>query len=616
MRFARLFIVGAMLLGLASSAFPVETLNDSEEVMRLYARGKGLLNDGRYLEAAQLFEEMAGRFPSSPNIDLIILNKAKADYNVGDFDKAIAGVSNFVTRFPSSPLRPYAVHLQANAAYRRGRLTHAVHKYVEAYGLSQANRLDEMIEASLVAAIGAARTVRLGPSDFDGAEDPKRCRLMLLAAEALARRNETDQAQRLMTACGGQFDLPSGNRPTRDHLAVGIVLPLSGELQAFGEDIYHGATIAAEMYRAESGRKIKLETFDTKGDPVDAGRIVRELSQSPYDVIVGPLTSDEAAVASATLACGDAPMIAPAATQAGLTRLSESSFQLSPNIELQGVVMAEYAANVLMADSAAIITPTGSEQLRMARAFAVRFEQLGGTLVATEYYRSRDRDFGTYIRDLKALLIGAERDSVYYINPDGDTIEPDVVPAHIECLFMPGEPGQLSQLIQQVHFYNLTAVYLGSDGWGDEAIYKLGDRITKGAVFPSPFLQQRSSEEYARFAAEYDSRYAEQPRRLAALGYDAVRLATRAAAAGTGRRADLIRELSNVSGYAGAAGLVTFGEYRENVSMPVYRLESGRPIFIGTGVVGIEGGFIPTETPERSETPDMPVSPDSTEDDQ
>ena len=606
MRTGWVLIAVVVLLVGNSTVGAVEVIDDVEEVRELYYRGKRLLGEGSYLEASRVFEELAGRFPTSPNLDLVIFNKAKADYYMGDYAKTVAGLSSFIARYPSSPLRPYALLFQANASYKAGHLIGAVRKYVAAYALSVDPQLDGMIEGAIEAAITSAKAVSLGPSEFDGPEDTRRCRLIRIAANALSRRQDFHLAERLLAECGEHVNRPGAGLRPNDRVAVGIVLPLSGDLQAYGEDIYHGATIAADMYREESGRAISLETFDTKGDPVDAGRIVGELAGSSFDAIVGPLTSEESAVASAAMSCGDVPLIAPAATQAGLTRLSASSFQLSPNVELQGVIMAEYAAGELQADSAAIIAPTSADEMRMARAFAERFKQLGGTIVAKEYYRTRDRDFGPYIRDLKALLIGAEKDSVYYINPDGDTIEADVVPAYIECLFLPGQARQLSQLIQQVHFYNLTAAYLGSDGWGDEAIYELGDRITKGAVFPSPFLRQRSSDEYARFAAAYDSRYGEQPGRLAALGYDALRLVAQAALGGAGGRADMLRALQDTRGYQGAGGAVTFGEHRENVALPVYRIETGRPLYLGTATVDALAGFV-------LQRPDMEPQPETAE---
>jgi ABC-type branched-subunit amino acid transport system substrate-binding protein len=274
-------------------------------------------------------------------------------------------------------------------------------------------------------------------------------------------------------------------------------------------------------------------------------------------------------------------MIAPAATQAGLTLLSESAFQLSPNIELQGVQAAEYAIINRQADSAAILTPTSSDHLRMARAFADRFEQLGGTVVAIEYYRARDKDFGPYVRDIKAALLGLHPDSLFFINERGDTLDAEAVPVGIDCLYLPGVASQLRLLLPQLNFYSLNAFYLGSDGWGDDAIYRLGDNVTRRAVFTSPFLEQERSEAYLDFAADYDRRYGEQPHRLASLGYDAVKLIGLAVQAGAGTRQEVASQLARVRHYSGAAAPVTFGKHRENVELPMYQLIDGVPVYLG-----------------------------------
>ena len=127
-----------------------------------------------------------------------------------------------------------------------------------------------------------------------------------------------------------------------------------------------------------------------------------------------------AGVVSAALGCDQFPIIIPAATEAGLTLLSEASFQLSPNVELQGAIMAEYAVRALAADSAAVIAPTSVEYSAMTTAFIDRFTSLGGTVVAVEQYRDRDRDFGTYIRDIKNVVLGRIPDSAVYLDDRGD----------------------------------------------------------------------------------------------------------------------------------------------------------------------------------------------------
>jgi branched-chain amino acid transport system substrate-binding protein len=238
--------------------------------------------------------------------------------------------------------------------------------------------------------------------------------------------------------------------------------------------------------------------------------------------------------------------------------------------------MAEYAANYLQADSAAIITSTATEHLRMSRAFVEKFEKLGGTIVAVEYYRPRDKDFGPQIADIKTELLGEFPDSIYYINPSGDTIELDDIPAHIDCLYLPGNADQIKLLVPQIGFYNLNAAYLGSDGWGDERILRLGDNVTKQAVFPSPFLKNENSETNLKFSAAYDIRYGRRPDRLAALGFDALKLIGEAIRKSGNNRRKLVEYLSKASEFRGASGIISFGQSRENIEMPLYRIENGR----------------------------------------
>jgi branched-chain amino acid transport system substrate-binding protein len=574
-----LIAVVAMCAALVSA----DTIDDTPEAVSSYAKGKRLMREGDFLEASRVFEQLAGRFPQSPNLDLFLFHRAKADYHFGDLAKAEAGFSNYSARFPGSPLAPYATFFQANIDYMRGLVDRAVEDYIAAYAASGDPRLSDLIVSSLTAAVINARSVALSPADFRSVPADRRCPLMLAVADALVTRDESESAKRLRAECGqAASSVPGATGSPMTALDIAVVLPLSGELESFGQELYNGAIIAAEQFRQETGRSLNLALYDTEGDPITAARIVRELAAGATDLIIGPLTSEESAVASATLACDAVPLIAPAATQAGLTRLSESAFQLSPNVELQGVRMAEYARYNLAADSAAVITSTDYEHLRMARAFSDRFTELGGTLVAIEYYRAREKDFGPYVRDVKRLLVGDPADSTYYIDPaSGDTLDLDVIPAHIDCLFLPGSPGQLRLLLPQILFYNLNAALLGSDGWGDESVYRLDERITRRAVFPSPFLEGDRSEEFVRFAAAYDARFGGTPGRLSRLGYDAVSLATRAARDGAATREGLIRQIAATADWHGAAGPISFGHSRENTALPIYRITDGAAEYIG-----------------------------------
>jgi len=585
----RTIIAVIAVLVLAGAAVG-ETIDDSPDAVTLYAKGKRLMREKNWFDAANVFQELEGRFPASPNLDLFIFNRAKSSLYLGEFSEAAAGFEYFIARYPSSTLLAYAYHFMGNAQYMKGDVNRAVGAYLKAYEITNNSALGDLLVASLVAAFRGAASISLSEADFDRLPPEKACALIRPLSEIYIDRGELSRANSLLTVCGERVDVSSGgpvDRRTGDALEIALVLPLSGELQNFGQEIFNGAVIAADYHRRETGRNVRLVPYDTKGEPVEAGRIAGELSRvAETDVVIGPLTSDESMVSSAALSCGSLPMIAPAATQAGLTQLSTATFQLAPNIDLEGVTLAEYAVRALQADSVAVLSSTAADHLRMTRAFVERFKALGGTVVAVEYYRPRDKDFGIYIRDIKAVLMGAVDDSTFFINPDGDTLDLDVVPSHVDCLFLPGDAQQLRQLLPQIHFYNLNGAYLGSDGWGDNTVYKLGDDITKGAVFSSPFLEGKRSEEFLRLATEYDKRYGASPQRLSALGFDAVNLVLLATAGGRGTRDDIAGGLQRIAEYEGASGVISFGEHRENIEMPLYRIESERAVLLDDSRTG------------------------------
>lgn len=569
------FLVFTVLI--AGSA--IAQIDDNDEARSLYARGQRLMREGDWFGAAKTFEELAGRWPQSPNADLFVFQRARANYHLGDLAAARAGFEHYLDEYNDAPEAPYARFFLGNIAYRQNDLQQAILDWIEAYRNSRDGRLDRLIRSSIRHAVLNAPALTLPVDEMVGLPPGKRCPLLRAAAEAKAAVGDFDMGNAMLTPCGERLreeDLPAvSEHAAAGDLEVAVVLPFSGELQTWAEEIYNGAVIGAELNGNED-IETKLSRHDSGARPADAARLIKNIaSAGRATVAVGPLTSEAAAVCSGVLSCGDLPMIIPAATQAGLTELASTAFQLSPNIGLQGVRMAEYAVDSLNAADAVVITSTGSDHLLMARAFVERFEGLGGRVEAIEYYRPRDNDFGRQLRDLKAEILDFDPDSVFYITPDGDTLDPDGVPVEFDVIYLPGEARQLRLLLPQIRFYNVNGAYLGSDGWGDEVIYDLGDDVTKGAVFPSPFLGVGTSEEYFRFAAAYDARYAGQPPRLAALGYDAVSLALYAASESRTRGA-VVENLGSVAGYQGASGTITFGEHRENVEMPLYRIWNGR----------------------------------------
>jgi branched-chain amino acid transport system substrate-binding protein len=552
----------------------------------LYDRAHRLMANGRYSEAYQIFTELSNYGTDIRMASDYQFFRAKAAYYADDADQALEDFNLLVTRFPRSTIIPYGYFFIGNIEYKRGNITRAVkaylnsYRYIEIRGADAADfsKLQRVLIESLDAIARSNSSVILENLTPAALPMEKRCHLLTQLSGSLSSGGSHQAVRSLLAACEGmeiEDIIARTEEYSRQQVDIGILLPLSGELHRFGQALLDGIRLKIEQYALSTGRHLRPIIYDTKGDQLESGRAIRRLSAEGAAAAIGPLTSDEAAVASAVLACGDVPLIIPAASQAGLTELSPTSFQLRPNLEWQGIMMADFAVRQIGADTAAIITPTSPENLTMARAFARRFEAQGGTIAAIEYFRSGETDFGPYVKDIKAQIIGQLLDSIPFLDADGDTIEAEEVPVRLDCIYIPAEADQLRMLLPQIDFYNLNSVYLGGDGWGTDAVYRLGDRITKTNYFTSGRIESGVSEKAQLFFHDFDLKHGHRPGYLESFGYDAMSLICEALSNGYFSRSEISQYLSSITGYQGVSGIVSFGENRENVALPIYTIENG-----------------------------------------
>jgi branched-chain amino acid transport system substrate-binding protein len=540
-----------------------------------------LLSSGKYDEAYRQFSELyRDNFSNPKTAPQFLFYKAKAAYYAGLLDDGLADFQKLIGDFPQSPFVPYAYFFSGNILYRQNNPDDAAAAYLNSYRISNDDELDALVCRSLGAAVGNAGSPLFEKINIDLVPEQKRCNLAAALAEALIKLTNYQSAYSLLENCQDSTSLAlktEAGQMLRQQVEIGLVLPLSGELQKFGESVLDGAMLKIEEYNRESGGKVTPVIYDTKGESVEAGKIIQRLSAEGAGAAIGPLTSEETAVASAALSCRDLPLIAPAASQGGLTDLSSTCFQLQPSLDWQGYRMAEYAVRKLGFDTAAVITLTSPDNLRMAQAFADRFKELGGVILGVEYIRLKETDFGSLIFDLKAMASGNMSGSLTYINEKGDTLEPKEVPVNLECIYIPAEAAQLQLLLPQINFYNLQTTYLGGEGWGDKDVYQLGGAVTKSSYFTSGRIDSDLNEYLQTFRRNFKTRYGQEPGHLEALGYDAAALVCRALSSGHFSRIEIKHYLETMTDYVGPSGAVSFGDKHENIIMPIYTIENGLP---------------------------------------
>lgn len=545
-----------------------------------FTNGYRLLERGEYLQAYNIFMQLYETGRKSADADRYLYYRAKSAYHAEMYSESRADFGRLIVAYRQSSYIPYSHFFLGNIHYRANRFGQAVESYLMAYIQSSDKELTSMAARSIAGTAGAPDAAVVKRINSAAIPDSRRCRLIVAVARELINSTNFQSARTLLESCNTEEALRLYTKTAQmiqQQPGLGVVLPLSGELQRFGEALLDGIRLGIDQYIAQTGEDIKLTTYDTGGKNLEAARVIRALSEEDIAAVIGPLTSEETAVASAVLSCGDMPMIAPAASQAGLTQLSSSCFQLRPNLDRQGIRMAEFAHQELGCDTAAIITPTSAEQLSMAEAFSNRFRQMGGTVLATEYFRVRETDFGPFVKDVKSLILGELLDSIIFITDEGDTIEAEAVPVWIDCIYIPADQAQLKMLLPQINFYNLNTVLLGGDGWGNKSVYRLGDNVTGKCFFSSAQIEDQENDAYLRFAHEFDLAYGRRPGHLEALGYDAAVLLTEAFRTRNYSRPQITQYLKSINGFNGTSGTISFGDFRENTEMPVFTIEYGEP---------------------------------------
>jgi branched-chain amino acid transport system substrate-binding protein len=267
-------------------------------------------------------------------------------------------------------------------------------------------------------------------------------------------------------------------------------------------------------------------------------------------------------------------------------------------METIGRGMAQYAVRHRGMTTLAVITPTTIDEMTMGEAFAAEAERLGAHVLAVEKFRPDETDFGPYINDIKEALIGPQPDSTFYITLDGDTLKPGETPVSFDGLFIPATEQQLFLILPQLNFYRVTTSYLGADEWNTAKVLKLGEKVLKDAVFYSSEAAMHHSMKYDELAASYDAKYAAEPNRLVAIGYDAINILADAYRAGRQAPEDLIEYLGSLKAYEGASGRITFGRNRTNLELPLFTLREDqvRPLI---------------EQPQAEEPPETETPPDS-----
>ncbi|WP_426755262.1 ABC transporter substrate-binding protein [Myxococcus sp. Y35] len=391
---------------------------------------------------------------------------------------------------------------------------------------------------------------------------------MLLAALAVLAAACEKKTQPAPSGEGGpqaaQGQEAAGGAPVdANTILLGVVGSLTGGQATFGISTRNGIELAVKEANAAGGvkgKKLAVRVYDNQSKPEEAAQAAtRLITQDKVVIVLGDVASSNSLAMAEKAQAAGVPMITPSSTNPTVTEKGDYIFRVCFIDPFQGFVMAKFARENLKLDKVAVLQDNKSAySIGLADVFNRKFTELGGKVTAVESYSQGDTDY-------RAQLTAIRKSQ-----PEG--------------IYVPGYYSEVGIIARQAREVGLKVPLMGGDGWDSEKLFELGGSAIEGGYFSNHYSPDNPDPRVQKFIADYKAAYGAVPDALAALGYDAARVAIAALERAKDLSGPAVRDaIAQTKDFPGVAGTVTLDANRNAVkSAVVLKVEDGKTQYVTT----------------------------------
>ena len=630
----RIGLVVLVLVVPLLSASGQDSLAFRPNVERLFVEGMKRFTASQFDSAAALFVQVVKNFPYNHRTTGAFIMAGKAYYRMGNYRESVRMLKNFIDLHPESGYVPDAYYSLGLDYYRMLRYEDAAASLMQAYAQTKdpvvtsrsARLLDDLGEHLLSV---AELQLLLG----NNPPDALRSLLATHLADRLYRNGDITSAEEILQPV---VDLPSST-PYVDRavtllhrirqsgvVKVGVLLPLMLNVpqtaqRALGMELLEGIKFATEDYNRAHLPNVNLDVRDTERDPSVAARQVTELCADDSVVsVLGPVFSPETFAAAGIANAKGVPLLTPTATANGIASIGPYVFQLNPDFDVRGRVMARYAFEQ-GARHFAVLSPVSQISRAMTASFVDEVNKLGGDIVDQEWYESGATDLRMQLStmrrraldktepyvvnfarllsydDIKKILMSGMSpqivDSLVEVGgtlpveeiwgADGKMIADSLqIPVergiikydslampveNVDAMFLPiNSSDEIGIVASQLRYFNFRTQLLGSGEWNDPSDLDQNRQYADGVVYSYDTYVDETDPAYKQFVVRYQKAYNRKPTMNALIGYDSMNLLLDTMTRGAGRRNEIAAELLKVRQFKGWHTKFTLGDSRVN----------------------------------------------------
>lgn len=249
---------------------------------------------------------------------------------------------------------------------------------------------------------------------------------------------------------------------------VGVVVPLSGRFERYGETFVNGLRLAIEDHDREYAPSVSLVLYDSEGDPLVGARKARWLLKDHgVSLLIGELfTAGTAPLAAATQVVG-AVLLSPSATNERLATLGEGVFQLHVGQTVLAGALARYVKGTHPRPSVAILSGDSVDDSLAVRSLTAACAGASLPVAGVERVGEGTVDVRKQLAALKAkrgtalVIVGPAR-LVGVAAPQISTAWPGVVIAGFESFDPEGLSREAREALEGASFFAPDYALLGA----------------------------------------------------------------------------------------------------------------------------------------------------------
>jgi branched-chain amino acid transport system substrate-binding protein len=364
-----------------------------------------------------------------------------------------------------------------------------------------------------------------------------------------------------LTGCGG-------GPKKEEFLMIGSIQDMSGTTSVFGNAITRGAELAIEKINSQggvNGKKMKLITLDTKGDPKEAINAYNRLvDQEKVVAVLGPPISNIglalAPIANAKKVPVVGSFIDPRVTVGPDGKPQAAMFLMQPSSVQYAEIMAGYAVEKLGLKKVGIFyNQSNAYSVSLIKPFKDYAESLGAKVVIEEKYTKDDKDYKTQLAKIKE--------------------------AGADVLYAPNYTQELVILFKQRKQAGVNVPIVDGLDLAAPFAQNINDpEAADNAFFANNFSEKEPQLVEVRnaYKAKFNN---EEPINKAYLGYDKILIIVDAIKKmNSTKPEDIIKGLEQVKDLQGTTGVITLSPKTHQpvgLSMVISKIEKGKYVEIG-----------------------------------